>query len=672
MESNDFTGAYTDLLLDGLSGRGDCLDFDCDNKVYRVKPVPLADYLDDIFRGHPDWKQVPQHNGDFDGKLILAELKPSTDIKPVKLALELTPLGARVRSITIEDLSGCGDAFAPVIDPAALPMIYPRRYKLQLDVAGFEPVKALVNVFQNPTKITIQLKAPPAVVAAPAAPAQPAAAVPSHPAAPARPSGPVQPTTSLARSHAPARPTAVVHVASKLARAMELKTARRAEAVPAKQTELAKFSVTVRDELAQISLTDMEGRVVRQESKEPSQAGAAKASFSGLEPGAYRARVELPGARVVEEVVGLLPGDDDSKEIQAPAAPGTRLSDEFIHFSGLAGHLHEDCEYCDAARKAAEAKNVSSLVTIVSDAVARGSADARHTRWLEKLGLKLDLKTVAPLDSGLQIFFATELGNRPAARDYASKVELRFWRLDEPAEATARLTESSEISGLGGFSRKALPGAYWLAIRLPGDDEVTFAIALLASFVTKLVLNQDPDGLVKIHQYLISGRPDGPPRPALLRRLDQVERLLLNRNLASAREVVGELIAPKALDPVSGCIGAYLLYSAGKLDELDGLSKRMVAQHPALSDTYVIRAVLNQAQKNGVNIDPDLEKALKLGPPILRPWLNKLGASIGQGSNDPRARLIKQMLARAVPHPVWSAWLPGPIAVGQRIEPSTR
>ncbi len=657
-EANDFKGAFTDVLLDGLSGRADCMDFDCQVKRYFVYLDRLAKYITSFFRSHKEWAQIPKIVGELDESgMAMATLMPDSDIKRVKLILAVTPPDAKVTSVTILDAGGC-ETFPAVTDLSALPQVYPRQYTVQVEASGYAPQTLSVKAFSDPTTVPVKLERSGAVARAPA----PASAPPTGGGMGGMTGGGGGGGAMAMAVPLPIDPTRV----RALTRAAASYKANPA-AFPA--AKLPDLKIHVTEELAEVKVTSLDGKLFKP-SEETHGLKEATNSYNDLPPGVYNVQVGLPGAAAHEQLVSLLPDEKGVVNASPPDAVGSRFSDELVNFSGLSAHLNDDCEYCAAARKAAASRSTATLLTIISDAATRGGHEPDHSRWLQRLGLGAGVALPNDARCGLQVLFATELGNRPTARAFAHNASLRFWRLDSPLVPAERLTESSQICGLGAYSRAAEPGVYWLAVSLPDSKEVVFSVALLDGYLTKVMLQQDDDGTFNVYQSVVSQKVDGPPTPPSLRRLEEVERLLLGGNRSKALRYANPLITSEKLDPMSGWIGAKLLFVRHRLEALKTLSERLIQLYPTASDTHVIRGVYLFAMQHERGAAKEhFDEAFKIGPPALRFWLTRLDAAAGSaGANGPYRDLIARMEQRTAPHPIWTAWIPKVFDVGKRIE----
>ena len=150
-------------------------------------------------------------------------------------------------------------------------------------------------------------------------------------------------------------------------------------------------------------------------------------------------------------------------------------------------------------------------------------------------------------------------------------------------------------------------------------------MSLLDGFFTTLVLQQDGDGIFNIYQTVVSRKADGPPSPSSLRRLEEVERLLVGGNRTRALDYADGLITSGQIDPMSGWMGAQLLFVNNRFDALDSLSRRLLDLYPKASDTHALRGAYLATRPDRLEeANTHFDKALKLGPPVLRFWLTRL------------------------------------------------
>jgi hypothetical protein len=644
MEANDFNGVYTNKLLEGLRGQGPTVRWDDYKQRYLVRPELLEDYLEAEFASNPNWHQTPRSFGDITRKTILTEL-PECSVKKVGLTLPIRAAVAIPRGkVTLKDDNGY-EPFSPqevsLPGTVVLPPVPPRRWHLIVEAHNYRTYDKEIELYgdladANARPITLE------------------------------------PLLNIA-----ARPQSAPAAAEEMYRlkhtAVIRQEARQEVKPPAGRSRL---EVVSPDELTTITLSDRAGRLLIGAVKEAERSNVVL--FEDIKPGMYEARVELPGVKATEGAIRLSPEQAYIVQIAPQPAEGSRLADEVRQAVRIAHHRRDDCDFCGTLAKAMVAARTPALLTIASDAAARGAGEEDHAHWLERLGLK---GLPGGARCGLTVLLAADRGNRPTARHFAAQVRLRFWQLDGVPGPLAELSESSQISGLAEFSRVAQPGPYWLSAKLPDRNEVVYPVTLIDGFRTALVLHQESDAVVRIYQYVVSIDRDGPPTPALLRRLDQVENLLQNGQVSRAREIVDPLLAPgQRIDPMSGCFGAYLWATRERpeghkelLDLITGTLKRisdhMVESYPTLSDCHVIRAAYETITgAEDARIRALYREALNCGLPNTSPWLARLAEGVqrlGIGPAEDKVRARAELLDRVEAHtlfgPLWTAWIPGAI-----------
>ena len=291
-----------------------------------------------------------------------------------------------------------------------------------------------------------------------------------------------------------------------------------------------------------LQIKDSDGTIVHPTKQEFSAqtGGRSKLTFDKLKPGWYSVETAYYGTPASEKVIGLLPGSTHEEQLETQQPDTSRLADEVM--DGAGGHArHDDCAYCVAIQDSVKSGQTSAFLAVIGDAASRGRASDGHERLLERVGLK-DINIVAEQKTtGLQVLLAAELGNRPVARDFAAKAELRFWKLGKPPGSLLSLTGSTRVSGLAGLKLSAEAGPHWLSLHIPDRKEVVLALTLRQGFLTRVLLLQEPDGVVKIFQYMVSQALDGPPSPAAIRLLDAVERFLIEGSVTDAFKTLKEL-----------------------------------------------------------------------------------------------------------------------------------
>jgi hypothetical protein len=174
---------------------------------------------------------------------------------------------------------------------------------------------------------------------------------------------------------------------------------------------------------------------------------------------------------------------------------------------------------------------------------------------------------------------------------------------------------------------------------------------------SQFVFHQEADGQIHVSLFL----PGTDPDPALLRRLDLVQRFLQRGQLREVLECVGPLLEARPVDPVAGCIGGYLLSRERRLEPLGQLAAHLVERYPTLPDAYICRARHAELTGQYQEAQTGYRDALDRGFPIFARNLRRLAEEVARARLDhPRAALLQQVSDRTIPGLLWSAWTPEP------------
>ena len=619
----DGRGMLTDLLLDGMVGKGRSKDWDSTNHRYCVRVERLFRYILAQFASQTQSHVLPRLE---DGKMVIQQPRLGGDHNPdvevvnypdatfpdVELALTIAPTTSQV--ILIGD--GVELKIFPGIPnvPWHIPL-RPRNYHVAaIPGPGWSPANAsnTIELFDaDAWTVTFEPDSP--------APSVPVATPTNAPSA-----APV--------SVAPVEPTAITR------------------ADPAWPGHIL---VTTDDPLGQISLEFVQtGEPIA-----PEQAagfprlGFGKLDCPHLTPGFYRASVRSPG-RVGEERTLHL-GEGQAFDLQLASFQPT-------------------------GAQAAAPGTQSSVVSF-------GLGAGRSPAWQPSLGIRaiqLDhlLRAPAPR-AGIEVLVAVEMATEKLATGqevairldsparvtaYLAQVRLRLWSIDEP-ESDPAPAEPTHSTGLGRFSRSAAPGIYWLRAEVapePGAQHPTkpganFALPILDDWSTSLRIYQNPEGGISTTLLLLGlTEIDAPATVERVRKIDLTQRFLRNGQIREATTLLDAERTSATLDPVLGCLTGVVLLRERRFADLETLGEAMIRTYPGLPDSHLILALHRLAAGNRDDEAAQLlRSALDRGLPIAASLLKALaqGADRLKIQHD-RVALVQRVAVGLVGESPWTVW----------------
>jgi hypothetical protein len=618
-EAGNERGAFTDVLLEGLHGKSKAKAWSSDTENYQVRWERLVDYIKKELEDRrvavgqgaaQDVFQIPQDTGAHGvaGRERNPVLAeyPSDAFDDEKLRILLTP----------DEVVSVAEVI--VLDEAAVPV----QTKSQL--AGL------------PVEFTL----PPRTYAL-------HATAPEYDRAVARP---------------PIELYSTRDVPLELARAAQVEPApggdgagTRAVDEPAATADLV---VHTNDPLAPVEVADETGRVL--------QVSNGGASLSDVAPGFYRVRLIPPGGAVGEQLVEVAPGAEQVVHLEASAAsPAVQdLVDT------IAAPVHEDntVEVSKSAGPIASPE-VSTILTLAAGAAIED--DAKNGDGLSRLGLGPIRDALDPAaETGLYLVLGLDSSDPAEVEGYFSGLKLRIWKIGEPVpESFESPRVSASAAGVAEFARSTTPGSYWFSLEPPGGEPMVLALAMLPKRLTLLTIEVQPE-LTKIFQYLPSLVPDSTSSADVLRRVELLERIMLDGRLDAGYELAHQLLARQVNNPLAGCLSSYLYLRLGRAAELEETVKNLTTRFPGLSDVHVIRGEFEAAAGRAAEAKAAFAQAIEVGVPIFGEGLTRLLEGMRTYEHEhPLARLVSHIFEHHMSGSMWSVWLPGKLAPGELLVP---
>ena len=618
-EAGNERGAFTEVLLDGLGGKSKAKAWSSEKQNYQVRWDRLVDYVKNELQDRrvavgqgvaQDVFQIPQDTG--------AHGVAGRERNPVLAEFAEDAFDPEPLRILLSPDEAVSVAEVIVLDEAAVPV------ETKSQLAGL-PVEFTLP----PRTYALHVTAP------------------EYDRAVARPPielySPCEIPLELGRA-APAEPAPGGNGAG-----------TRALDEPAATGDLL---VRTNDPLAPVEVADETGRVLK-----VSNGGA---SLRGLAPGFYRVRLLSPGGAVDEQLVELAPGAEQVVDLEASAA--SPAVQELV--DTIAAPVHDDntVEVSKSAGPIASPQ-LSTILTLAAGAAIK--EDGQDGDGLHRLGLGAVTDALDPAaETGLYVVLGHDSSDGAGAETYFSGLRLRVWRI---GEAIPESFESAHVSAsaeeVAEFACSTTPGAYWLSLEPPGGRPMVLALAMLPKRLTLLTIEVQPS-MTKIFQYLPSLVPDSSSGADVLRRVELLERIMLEGRLDAGYESAQQLLARELNNPLAGCLSAYLYLRLGRTGELEETVKNLTTRFPGLSDVHVILGEFEAAAGRTAEAKAAFGKAIEVGVPIFGEGLTRLLEGLRTYEIEhPLARLVSHIFENHMSGSMWSVWLPEKLAPGELLVP---
>ena len=418
------------------------------------------------------------------------------------------------------------------------------------------------------------------------------------------------------------------------------------------------LAVQAPDELAPVEVADTTGRVLA-----VSRGGVR---LDDLAPGLYRAKLRTPEGAQTEQVIELNPGEKENVVLDAPPPPSPPAVQKLTERGDL--QIRDD--------NAVEVPDAGTVVdphlsTLLALAVSR-AIQSRDVQDDERLGFKeLTERLSLTAESAVSLLIGVNAETEAEADKKLGEMKVRFWRFWQNVPDQVRaLDEFPDVPGTGVFTQSARPGQHWLSVEGANGKPLVLALALLPNRVTTVVLQINRDGLPEIYQYMPSMDADESSQPGALRRQELIQRIHLGTRLDIGNDIARELLGAKHLDPLAGCLAAYLLLRLGRSGELDDALANLISSFPELSDVHVIAAEYEAERGRSDAAEVAVERAFQVGVPITGEGLARLLDAVATYQmNHPATRLVSLMQERHVPRSLWASWTPEALSPGGQLVP---
>ncbi len=614
-EAGNERGAFTEMLLNGLRGAGSAKAWSSEAQNYQVRWERLVEYV----------------KGELERRRLAVGTGPARDLFQIPQDAGARGVEARERNpILAEFESGAfpAETLKVKLGPSA---VVPVAEVTVLDESAV-PVDSKTQL----TGLPVEFSLPPKTYAL-------------HATAPEYDRAVARPPVDLYEER---------EIPLKLARAAAA-AATPTNGDPAvrglEEAPTGKLHVRCSDPLAPVEIADETGRVV---------AVANGEVASELPAGFYRARLEAPGDEVVEQLVELAPGGNLTVELE-PAAPASRAVREVLETIGVDVGADNTVEVPEAGGPIASAR-LSTILTLAGGVAAHDPGYGSH---LGRLGLKAFKQAIPPdAESGIYVVLGIDTEDPKQGQRLLKGLKFRTWTFDQQVPKRAsRPVAVREVSDIAEFAVPTAVGPRWLAVE-PGEGEpVVFALAQLPRRFTMLTLVFEA-GQARAFQYMPSLSPDGSTHPRELRRLELMQRVLLGGSLEAGNEAALELLDAKNVDPLAGCLGAYLFLRQGRARDLRKAVGNLLRFYPELSDSHVLKGEVEAAAGRHRAAKQAFAKAIDVGIPLFGEGLTRLLEGLRKYELDvPRARLVEKVFKRHVSGSMWSVWRPENLRPGRKL-----
>lgn len=627
-EPGDERGAFTEALLQGLSGDGVAKAWSADDR-YVVRWESLANYVKGDFEhkllSAGDGFQIPQSIGKSgvigrERNPVLASF-PAGDFKGEDLHVYLEPaVVASSAEVSVIDRDA-GEPCASQSQPAELPVSFtlpPKTYGLRAKAPDHADAIARPPIdLYGPTDVTLSL-------------------------------------TPLARAR---RPTAARSHRGRARMRRAAGVVPRAASATRAKAAIAAWSS---DPLATIEVADSADALIA--------VGTGRVDLEGLQPGFFRVRLRSPEGEVHERTVELTAGGREQLHLFAPPRPESKAVERLVE-DGLPEAPDNTLTVAESVGPMAS-PHLSTILTVAAGLHLRGETGGRSLAVLRMDALSRVVSPAAA--SAVYVLFGIDARSAKSARNRLGRTKIRLWHFGEEIPSQAEAPEPfSGSDGLGEFARETAVGPHWLAIALPGGRTMVFAIACLPRRLTMLVLQQDLLRDVSVYQYLPAlRRRDESSEPTFLRRLELMQRVYLGNRLDLGHKSAVELLRGKSTDPLAGCLGGYLLLRLGEGRRLGNAVRNMTTLYPELSDSHVLRAEYEAVRGRDDAAARWAARAIEAGIPIFTEGVSHLLDALGEYRIDhPNGRLLSKLFDYRMQNSLWSGWTPGRLPLGRLLVP---
>jgi Caspase domain len=616
-EAGNERGAFTDVLLDGVRGSGKSKAWSSEAQNYQVRWERLVDYV----------------KGELEERRLEVGQGPAQEVFQIPQDAGARGVAGRERNPALAEFAA--DAFP---DETLRIRLTPEEVVSVAAVTVLDETAEPVATKEQIPGLPVEFSLPPRTYAL-------HATAPEYDKAVARP---------------PVELYAPCEIPLGLTRAQPVESPNGGDGAATRGLEnaRAKLMIQTSDPLAPIEVADQAGQVL--------EVSAGRVSLLDLDPGFYRVRLVVPGSPTGEQLVELGPGEEETVHLEAPAA--AEPVQDLVETIGAPVHDDNTVEASTSAGPIA-APELSTILTLAAGAALTGGVEEAES--LTRLGLGEARKTLdAAAESGLYVVVGHASTDADATKQYFDGLKLRFWQIGQPVPQSASSAQvCAGAPAVAEFAASAEANAYWFSLQAPGAKPIVVALALLPKRLTLLTIEVQPE-LTKIFQYLPSLAPDTTASGDVLRRIELLERVLLDGRLDAGHEVAQGLLARQLANPLAGCLAGYFYLRAGRANELESAAKNLTTRFPGLSDVHVIKGEFEAAAGHPAEAKAAFATAVEIGLPIFGEGLTRLLEGVRTYEIEhPRVKLVRLIFERHMSGSMWSAWVPEESTPGELLVP---
>lgn len=364
-------------------------------------------------------------------------------------------------------------------------------------------------------------------------------------------------------------------------------------------------------------------------------------------PGYYRIRQLGPEPEQIGEEQSVALGPGKHKKVVLPPPPSE------AHVALLAKALGGGSDQ-DVLIPAAGAEPVTWARPSTIIAAGLGAALNGDDTATKGLGLELPPATPGEQAVGVAVFAVSGNGDPKALDD----LQVRVWRAGSPVPAETSSLEPNRAGVAAVITDADELTPHWVSIEPKDAEPTVIAVPLLKDRLAALVAQVDPDR-VRIYQFHPHVGPAESATPDRLRRVEQLQRLLLGGRLEGAKDLASAVKDEAGDDPFAGCLAGYVLLRLGDYEPLGDLADAIIGVAPKLSDAYILRGEYEAHLPNAEASNQAFADAVSTGIPAFGEGLTRLVEGLrASGFFHPRGALVRYIFQRHARGSMWAAFTP--------------
>jgi Caspase domain len=289
-----------------------------------------------------------------------------------------------------------------------------------------------------------------------------------------------------------------------------------------------------------------------------------------------------------------------------------------------------------------------------STIVAAGVAAALQGRPPAGLGIGDVHRALGRAASGVAVLAV----GRGADDEAARRLSVGIWPAGEPVRPDSVALASSSAGVASAVVPVDEPKPYWVSFRAAEAAPTVVAVAVLPGRLATLVAQLDSDRM-RLYQYHPVVGPGASSTVSALRRVEYLQRMLVNGRVDIAEPLARQLAGAAGDDPFAGLVAGYLLLRLGRHEELEGLPTAILAAAPTLSDAYILRGEHEAWKGRPQAAAQAFADAINTGIPAFGEGLTRLVEGLrASGFTHPRAAVVRHVFQRHARGSMWAAFTP--------------